>query len=301
MNYKIIISFVFVLFLISSASAVSNFTRSDAESCINNSVQIMKDMSSQGLNVLRINDSLRQAQILYDSQVVLLEKNRKYDFSFVQSYCDEIVNIYQNSTSALDDYSVLLKFYNDTVTPGMNTSTIDFMIGQIKNEITNERYENVKALVDQTYSEIINVKSSSAALNVFVSYTTTSLKKFILNNWRWMLSVLIILTILFIVYRIRILKWLIQRKIDSLNLRKKTLKELIMKVQKNYFEIGKMSEAEYNIKTKKFAELIRDIDRQLPLLQEELYRFKRKDKPVAKLESSMVMKERVNKDKKRRK
>ena len=46
-----------------------------------------------------------------------------------------------------------------------------------------------------------------------------------------------------------------------------------MKIQKDYFQEGKIPEGEYNIKTKKYAELIRDIDRQIPLLQEELAKF----------------------------
>ena len=48
-----------------------------------------------------------------------------------------------------------------------------------------------------------------------------------------------------------------------------------MNVQKDYFQYGKIAEGEYNIKTKKFAELIRDIDRQVPLMQEELAKLNR--------------------------
>jgi hypothetical protein len=47
-----------------------------------------------------------------------------------------------------------------------------------------------------------------------------------------------------------------------------------MQCQKNYFQFGTLPEGEYNIKIKKYAELVRDIDRQIPLLQEEMAKLK---------------------------
>lgn len=67
-----------------------------------------------------------------------------------------------------------------------------------------------------------------------------------------------------------------ERKIQNLEMRKKTLKGLIMKTQGDYFNSGNMSESAYEIRTKKFAEIVRDIDRQIPLLQEELVKIGRK-------------------------
>lgn len=268
--------FLCLISAISAATPVTNATtRGEAELCLNDSQVIMNQMISSGFNVLRVNDSLKQAQLLYNSQVVLLDKKMRYDFSPVITYCNEIKTIRELSISARDEFNALVVFYNDSVVPGMNTQSIDLLMNETRDEIKNERYEKVKPLVDSAYNEIINVKSSYTAVNIFIDSTTKSFSKFFMKNWKSISTILVILIILFLVYRLRIMKYLLSRQIQNLELRKKTIKELIMKTQKDYFEFGKISEGEYNIKTKKFAELVRDIDRQIPLLREELVRLER--------------------------
>ena len=51
------------------------------------------------------------------------------------------------------------------------------------------------------------------------------------------------------------------------------IEKLIRGMQREYFEKGGMNELSYHIKTKKFGDLIRNINRQLPLLKEELKRI----------------------------
>jgi len=67
-----------------------------------------------------------------------------------------------------------------------------------------------------------------------------------------------------------VLVWTIERKIQRLELRKEKILDIIKDAQREYFQDGKMSEGIFNIKTKKLAELIRDIDRQIPMLRERL-------------------------------
>jgi hypothetical protein len=272
-----IFSFIFLSIIVLNfiSAANLNVTRNDAALCLNESIKIMYEMSSSGFNVLRVNDSLKQAQLLYDSKVVLLSKKQSSDFSIIIPYCDEIKKVRELAISAKDEFEALLIFYNESIVKGMNTASIDKIIDEIKDEMKNERYENVKALTDKGYNEIIDVKSSYTALNLFLDSTTKGLLKFIKDKWKIIVSVIVVIVILFLVYRIKIIKWLLERQLSKLQLRKKTIQDLIMKIQREYFEVGKMSESEYNIKTKKFAELILDIDRQVPLIKEELIKVTR--------------------------
>ena len=136
--------------------------------------------------------------------------------------------------------------------------------------MTNERYEKVDPFIDKAYEEIANIKASQTTLNLFYDATTQSIKKIFIKNWKVMSAVSFLLIILLLTYRIKISKLLIRRKINKLILRKSILKKLIIDIQKQYFTDGSISEGMYTIKTKKFAELIRDVDRQIPLLQEEM-------------------------------
>jgi glucose-6-phosphate isomerase len=59
---------------------------------------------------------------------------------------------------------------------------------------------------------------------------------------------------------------------------KKALNTLIQNMQKSYFKTKKLSETEYTIKFIKFKELIRDIDRQIMVLKEDIFKTKRRKK-----------------------
>ena len=67
-------------------------------------------------------------------------------------------------------------------------------------------------------------------------------------------------------------------KFNHLMTQKKALNTLIQNMQKSYFKTKKLSETEYTIKLKKFKELIRDIDRQVMVLKEEIFKTKRRKK-----------------------
>jgi len=278
--YITLLFLVVILSLFSSISFVSSLDNLQNSSsieeqstlCLNESVQIMDNMINDNFSITRINDSFRQMYSLYESQVVLKEKNSKYDFSIIIPYCYEIKNISRIAYDSKDSYEALKKFYLEYVTSEMNTSSIDKIMSNIETEMKNERYENVKPLVDSGYSEIINVRTSSTTLNLIYKNTTKGIKDFFLKNWLIILTVIIVFLILFFIYKRTISKWVINGKISSLERRRNTLKELIMKTQKDYFEKGLISDGNYTIRTKKFAELIRDIDRQIPLLKEDLMR-----------------------------
>jgi uncharacterized membrane protein len=273
---KLLVIFVFVFVLSLSminASTSSNITEQTAAECINESYSIMADMEKSGFNVIRINDSIKEAEAFYSSQKTLKEKNKEYDFSSVVSYCEEIKTIRESALVSKDELNALLRFYNDSVVPGMNTTEIDMTIITIKDEIDKERYEQVQSLVNSAYSLIITTKSSYTALNVFYKSTTRNLRTFLENNWKTLSILLALAIIFFLVYRIKILRWINENRLEKLKMRKKTIKEILMKTQKDYFQTGTISEGEYNIKTKKFSEMILDIDRQIPLLQENMVKL----------------------------
>jgi len=275
-----LVTFIFILsFSITFASALTETnktTQQQAAACINDSIKIMNELAQDGFNTLRVNDTIRQASLTYTAQSVLKDKKQNYDFTSVANYCNQIVQIRNNAFSSRDELGALLRFYNDSIVPGMDTIGIDSIINEIKEDINTERYEEVPPLVDEAYSEISNVKASYTTLNIFYKNTTKTLQSFFEAYWQTIVILLIILIVAFFAYRTKIREWMLNRKIEALQLRKKTLKELIMNLQINYFQEGKIPEGEYNIKTKKFAELIRDIDRQIPLLEEELLKIEKK-------------------------
>jgi len=133
-------------------------------------------------------------------------------------------------------------------------------------------------LINDAYEKAIELKASATALNLFYKTTTRSIKTFFSENWKYLAGIIICIILFYFIFRKKIYVWMIKRKIERLEFRKNVIKNLIKKTQREYFSEGKMSEGIFNIKTKKFAELIRDIERQIPLLQESIAFALRKNK-----------------------
>jgi hypothetical protein len=279
-NREILIFFIFLIFafqFFQFVSAEENLTiQQQAEICLADSRAILNEFIEDNFSYQRINDSLVKAQDLYNAQTLLEENNKSgIDFSLILPYCNDIKQIRELAFEARDEYSSLKKFYDISITSEMDTSEVDIIIAEIESEINSERYEKVSPLIDSAYEKISEVKASYTALNLFYTSTTSSLKRFFQKNWVSIIVVVSILLVLFLIFNRQIKKKIIANKIKNLELRRETLQELIKKTQRDYFQHGKLSEGNYNIRTKKFAEFIRDIDRQIPLLKEESMKISR--------------------------
>ena len=274
-NWVLLILLFGIIFLFNAVavSAERNLTMEEqAALCLPDSEDILNELLEHGFNIERVNDTLKTAYNLYEGQLAIKEKNQKYDFSSVLIYCDEIKSIKEIAYIAKDEFDALYKFYNESFDfeREIDIQSIETILGEIENEIESERYEKVPPLVDKAYQEIVEVQAEQTTLNVFYENTKRGLKRFFEKNWIFLISFIALSIVLFFVYRNGISKWIIKRKIQELKLRRETLKKIIQGAQKDYFQDGKISEGTFNIKTKKIAELIRDIDRQIPMLYEEL-------------------------------
>lgn len=277
-NKKTIIFGIFLLFgiifLSGIAAAEENLTlKEQAEGCLGDSEKIMNELIESGFNINKVNDTLAVASELYKAQSSKL-RVKDSDFSFVLNYCGEIEETRETAYVARDEFDALVKFYNEAFDE--NVSVIDEMIYEIENEIETERYEKVSPLVEQTYEKISEVQAEQTALRAFYEGTTKGLKRFFERNWISILISIGVAFILFLVYLRTVSVWIIKRKIRGLEFRKEKILDIIRSAQREYFQDGKLSEGIFNIKTKKLAELIRDIDRQIPMLREKLARFEKK-------------------------
>ena len=271
MKNKIFIFAVLFLFLFSFAYADVKFSKADAQTCLNNSEKIIDNFKINNYSYYRLNDSFKQATIIFVSQ----SSSTNPDFSYVQKYCDDIKNVSKLGIDSRISFLALKNFYDLSLTSDMNTSNIDLLMKQIQTEIDNERYELVPDLIDKGYNLIIDTKSSNNAFNLFYNSTQTGFANFFQNNLIFILIFLAICLVLFLAYRTTITKYIIQNKIANLEKRKESIKELMKKTQKEYFQDNVLSEVAYNVRINTYGDMVRDIDRQIPLLKESLVKVTR--------------------------
>jgi len=265
----LIVLFMNLSFVSAAEPAVQNLSSKDqAIACLNESENIMVELADSNFSIERVNDTIIQAKALYND----IFTKKKEDYALVIDSCNEIKKIKELAYTSRDEFEGLTKFYNESITPGMNTTELDALMADIDKEISSERYEGVAGMIDTTYAKIIDVKSSYSTLSVL----NRNLQNFFVRQWKSLVITFLVIVIPLIIFRVPILIAWDKNKINKLEVRKKTLRGLIKQTQKEYFEYGRLPEGMYNIKTKKFAELIRDIERQIPLLQEEIAKLERK-------------------------
>jgi hypothetical protein len=272
------LSFLFTsLIFISLSSSVlaeelnlSNQQKS--ELCIQNSMKVISELNYSGFSINRVNDTINDAKVILEIQKALASRGSTTDYSRILSLCKEIDQIKSLAFELKDEIRVLEDFFNSS-SKGINSSDIDLLFLEIDKEMTNERYELVPPLIEKTYSEITLAQSRATTLNVFYDATTRGLKRFLVEMWKEIVFALILLIVLFFSLKKPLQRRLLKRSLGRVELRKKSLKEMITKNQDIYFNQGKISEETFTIKNKKLAELIRDIDRQISILREQLYRL----------------------------
>lgn len=270
----------------------------EATLCLNESIISMQELEEANFSILRINDTLKELKNIYNAQKVLI-KTKKDDFSLVFTYCEEIANLKILAFQSRDELIALKQFYNEFLEQTMNTSSADILLLEIENEIQTERYEKVKPLVDEAYEEIVDIKAEHTALNLFYRSTTQGIKDFFISNWITLIIILGVLILLYIFYNKAIRRIIIKRKISHLEIKRNTLKELIQKTQRDYFEKGTLAEGDYEIKTKNFAEMIREVNRDIPLLKAELYKINEKGKNKLDVIEEKIKKQDIQKEKKK--
>ncbi|MBT7706734.1 hypothetical protein HN747_04780 [archaeon] len=268
---KLVILFLGLFLLTFALGQETNLTDQEySRQCLFDSATIMSDLQVEGFNVFRINDSLMKAQTIYDSQVLIERQRRSGEYTTVISTCEEIAVLYDLALKSRDDIGVFEGFYTEVVVDGMDTTEVDLLIEQILKEINDERYEKVEPLVEESYAAISEAQEKFTRESRFYTATTRNVTILLKEYGIYFGIFLIALFVIYLAYRVKIRRVLLNRKINGLRLRKKSIQLLMSKTQKEYFQSGKLSESDYQLRSKNFANLVRDIDRQIPLLEEKL-------------------------------
>ena len=263
-----------IIFLIGFSSALSE-TAINASKVINEANISINEMKSREIPTGRVSELMTEAYEVYESQLLIEKFGRRTVYDIVFDNCEEILNISEKARKVQDELNIFLETYNEAASR-IDMSGMQEEYEEIMSSFNEERFEETKELIDEGYDALSEVEASQTKLNLFYSSTSQNIKQFFEDYWEIISIVAAILIVLFFIFKSTIKRFRIKLKIKSLNMQKDTLDELIRDLQKRYFESDGISGMEYNIKMKKFKEMIRDINRQIPLLTEEIWRLNKK-------------------------
>jgi len=265
---KSIFTFIaLMIVIIHLASAISEEALN-----VNNSLALaekdMEKMMNKGIPITRYNDTLILAKQIYEAQLFLENTSKNPDYSLIQKKIEELKEIKQNAFTASDELKTLGIMISQT--EGIDQAPVLEIYREAKNEFDSERYEECLELIDRTYEKISELEALQTKLKAFYEATSRGFINFIKEQWISLCFGISGSLFAFVFSYNRFMSWVIKKNIENLEKRRESIKELIKKTQKAFFQDGSISESTYHIRIKKYAELIRDINRQIPLLKEEL-------------------------------
>jgi hypothetical protein len=237
--------------------------------------QAVEEMVEREIPILRANESLQESIIFYNDQVTLEKLRKVVRYDFAEQYAQNVLDVKEIAFKAQDELRIFIETYNDA-SEGFDFSEMEAEYNAVLASFEEERFEDTIKLIDKGYQKISEVQSSQTAVNLFYKSTSRSLKSFFINNWLKLLITFISVILFLIIFWKALSKIKVRMQLNRLYLRRETLYALIRRSQKDYFDKKTMSESEFSVKMESFNNMIRDIDRQIPLLKEEMLKLGKK-------------------------
>ncbi len=229
-------------------------------------------MRGAGLPTLRATDTYSLALQWFEGQSLLESSGGAADFGFTLEKVREIKQIEISSFATDDDLRALSARLNATA-PDVNVTKALELRNSALAEFSDGRFEEAQTFIDSAYQEISTAETDAARSKTLVESARKNVETFLRDNWQIILAVIAAVAVLAFVFQKRIRRFSVASRINSLMAERTVLESMMRGLQKDYFDRGKISEMTYHIRTKKFADLVRNINRQLPLLKEELKRI----------------------------
>ena len=243
-------------------------TLDEAKASLEKSEATLSEMGSMNFSVSRINDTLAEARNLFVSQELINESGGKPDFSLVLAKTKEIEQIRKDALGAYDEMIALEKTMAGLT--DVNRTLLDSYLTDVKLEFQNERYDKTREKIDAAYARISEQQAFATRLATLLEAGRRNVAGFLFYNWPSLSAGAVAAIALAVVLRSRFSRCRTRRKIDALLTEKRVILDLVKETQRLYFDVGKIPEDTYRIRVKKFGELARDIDRQLPMLRAQL-------------------------------
>ncbi|MFW5847257.1 MAG: hypothetical protein ACOCUU_03820 [Nanoarchaeota archaeon] len=296
-NFYLILIFVFGILLTSNLTLAYSNESIQTKETILEAESAMKTMINKSIPVNRVNESLQESKHLYELNFNFEKNNRKYDYDLALEKAENVIFLKDLALQAQDDLNIFLNIYNES-SQDTNLSDMDKTYNEIVNSFKEERFEETIKLIDKGYTHLSEVQARQTTFNAFYENTSKNLKDFLLNNWLKILIGFVVFVLGSFVFGSALSKLKIRAKLKALEIKKKTIKNMLKQAQYRYFQKRDISENEYRIKIQRFSEMTRDVERQIPLLKEQLMKTKSKNKKKDLKKSKQDLKKKVKKEKK---
>lgn len=275
---KIFCTLMILLLLITCVFSISPEAKEEfdlAQKKLSQINQDIRQIREEGFATVRFIDEFVLVREIYSSAYLLADANKPTDLKLFYERIENLEKLLINAKEVRDELIALKKAISE-VDPNIDTNQVQVLYNEAEQEFNDQRYEFSMKKIDAAYEKIVELQGIEAKASAAYEAAQKNIVFFFENNWKTMLTIILIIIIVYLIFRKKIHLYYINNKIESIEFEINVLKNEIKKSQENYFISGSMTEEEYTIKAKMYAEKIRDLRGTLALYQEKKEKFDKK-------------------------
>jgi flagellar motility protein MotE (MotC chaperone) len=235
------------------------------------------ELRDQGFIVGRLADELFVLEQLLENNKNREEQGESPSYARLEEKVSEIREILKEARLAQDELRTL-EIAIEEVDKELDASEAWQIYEKGVQEFNDQRYENVTDLVEDAYEKIIEIQSIEARTSAIADAATRNLVGFLRENWINILLIVGTPLVLLFIFRKKIKRYLLRKKVDENNSEINVLKNELRKAQDGYFVKADLPEEEYQIKVKIYSQKIRDLNRENAVLLEDIAGTYREEK-----------------------
>lgn len=229
-------------------------------------------MLHAGVPTTQAIDLLDVAWQWFDGQTAVELTGGSPDYSFSLQKVSEIEALESSSLAVNDDLKALASRIGSADSDANLTAT-KALVAQATQEFRDGRIDEAKALISKAYDEVSSAEADAVHSRTLVESARKNIESFLAENWQAILAVAAAVVILSFLFQKQIRRFLANARLKALMHEREVIESMLKSLQKDYFEKKNVTELTYHVKTKKYGDIIRNINRQLPLVKEELKRI----------------------------
>ena len=214
-------------------------------------------------------DSYVLARQWFDGQEAIELSGGRPNYAFSQQKIAEITDLEQSTYQVNDDLKALA-IRIAGADSGADLNATKSLVADAAQEFKDGRIDRAKTLITQAYDEVTTAESQAVHSRTLGESARRTVENFLIDNWKTMAYIAAAAIAIFFLFQKQIRRMLLATRLKSLMRERGVIESMLKMLQKDYFEKKSVTELTYRVKTKKYGDIIRNINRQLPLLKEEL-------------------------------
>lgn len=262
---------VMIILILSVVSTVAGQTMEEANGSLQEADTVINEMKNSNIPIQRVSDLYEQANNTYLTQVERNRSGQETDYTVVLETVEQIKQVRTQAFRAKDELNILRSRIEELdKNEDINLSEAKNKLEDAEVEFQDERFERAQEQIDLAYQEISDAQSAVTQAQAFASATSNNLRSFLENNWKRLSAAILIATVFsYLVYK-EYQIYSLKKEKKNLKRKREVLQELVAEAQNKFFQKNDLAETAYNTRTDKYGEMIRDINRQIPLVNEDL-------------------------------